>query len=360
MKSLSASYLSALQFSSEQVSTLRAIGECRGRQELFTRQTPETLEALRQAAIIESSECSNRLEGITAPHHRIEALVVNSSAPRNRSEQEIAGYRDALALIHESSPHMDFSVNVILQLHAMIYRYLPQQGGRWKMADNEIVERDARGQITRVRFRAVPSVATPQAMNDLVASYAAAGQSGSHDALVLIPLGVLDFLCIHPFTDGNGRLARLLTLLLLYHAGYELGRYISLERVNEDSKITYYEALEASSRGWHDARHNAVPWLNYFWGTILRGYREFEERVGTLAAGRGSKTVQVRRATRKRIVPFAISDIEADCPGVSRDMIRLVLRQLRDEGTIEVHGRGRAAKWVSIGDSRDRHEAENE
>lgn len=348
MKSLSPSYLSALQFSSEQVATLRAIGECRGRQDLFTRQTPETLEALRQAAIIESSECSNRLEGITAPHHRIEALVLKSSSPRNRSEQEIAGYRDALALIHESAQHMDFSVNVILQLHAFIHRYLPQQGGRWKMADNEIVERDGSGRVQRVRFRAVPAVATPQAMNDLVASYAAAEQTGSHDALVLIPLGVLDFLCIHPFTDGNGRLARLLTLLLLYRAGYEVGRYVSLERVTEDSKTTYYESLEASSQGWHDGRHSAAPWLNYFWGTILRSYREFEERVGTLAAGKGSKTRQVRRAAQKHLAPFAISDIEADCPGVSRDMIRVVLRQLRDEGLIAAQGRGRAAKWANV------------
>ena len=242
---------------------------------------------------------------------------------------------------------MDVSVNVILQLHAMIHRYLPQQGGRWKMTDNEIVERDGNGQVSRVRFRAVPAVATPQAMNDLVASYAAAKQSGVHDALVLSPLGVLDFLCIHPFTDGNGRLARLLTLQLLYHAGYEVGRYVSLERVIEDSKITYYESLEASSQGWHEGRHSSAPWLNYFWGTILRAYREFEERVGTLAAGKGSKTLQVRQATQKRIAPFAISDIEADCPGVSRDMIRLVLRQLRDEGAIEPQGRGRAAKWLS-------------
>jgi Fic family protein len=348
VKSLSAAYLSALQFSSEQVSTLRAIGECRGRQDLFTRQTPETLEALRQAAIIESSECSNRLEGITAPHHRIEALVLESSSPRNRSEQEIAGYRDALALIHESARHMDFTVNVILQLHAMIHRYLPQQGGRWKMTDNEIVERDASGQIQRVRFRAVPAVSTPQAMNDLITFYAAAEQMGSHDALVLIPLGVLDFLCIHPFSDGNGRLARLLTLLLLYRAGYEVGRYVSLERITEDSKTTYYEALEASSRSWHDGKHNVSPWLNYLWGTLLRAYREFEDRVGTLASGKGSKTVQVRRAAQKRIAPFAISDIEADCPGVSRDMVRLVLRQLRNEGLIAVQGGGRAAKWTNL------------
>lgn len=347
MKSLTPTYLSALQFSSEQVSTLRAIGECRGRQELFTRQTPETLEALRQAAVIESSECSNRLEGITAPHHRIEALVLQSSEPRTRSEQEIAGYRDALALIHESARNMDFTVNVVLQLHTLIHRYLPQQGGRWKMTDNEIVERDADGRVRRVRFRAVPAVATPQAMNDLVALYSDSEQAGSHDALVLIPLSILDFLCIHPFTDGNGRLARLLTLLLLYRAGYEVGRYVSLERITEESKATYYEALEASSREWHAGHHDAFPWLNYFWGTLLRAYREFEDRVGTLSSGKGSKTVHVRRAAQSRVAPFAISDIEADCPGVSRDMIRLVLRQLRDEGVIAVKGRGRAAKWTN-------------
>ena len=334
------------RFSSGQLGTLRAIGECRGRQDLFTQQTPEVLSTLRRAAIIESAECSNRLEGITAPHGRIKSLVLQSTTPRNRSEQEIAGYRDALNLIHESAREMTLTDNLILQFHALLYRYLPQDGGRWKMADNEIVERDADGQVVRIRFSPVSAVATPHAMKELCGGYVHAAQESLHDPLVLLPLAVLDFLCIHPFTDGNGRVGRLLTLLLLYGQGYEVGRYISLERIIEESKETYYDALEASSQGWHEYRHDVAPWLGYFWGMLLRAYGEFEERVGTLAKGRGSKTAQVRRAVERRVAPFAISDIERECPGVSRDMIRVVLRQLRDEGVIVSRGRGRGAKWV--------------
>lgn len=346
MRSLTPEYLDQISFASDQMSTLRTIGEYKGKQQLFSEQTPETLENLRQAAMIESNECSNRLEGITAPHERIEALVLQSTKPKNRSEQEIAGYRDALNLIHESSQYMDLSVNTVLQMHSMLYRYLPGDGGRWKMMDNEIVERNPDGSIKRVRFRAVSAVATLQAMNDLVQNYGAAVHEFNKEPLVVVPLTILDFLCIHPFKDGNGRVSRLMTLLLLYHYGYEVGRYISLERIFEESKETYYETLEASSQGWHDAKHNVVPWLAYFWGTLLRAYKEFEERVGTIRTGRGSKTEQVRLAVTRRTVPFAISDIEADCPGVSRDMIRLVLRQLRDEGAIVLQGKGRGAKWV--------------
>ena len=165
---------------------------------------------------------------------------------------------------------------------------------------------------------------------------------------MLVPLLVLDFLCIHPFRDGNGRTARLLTLLGLYQGGYEVGRYISLERVIEDSKETYYEALEASSQHWHEGTHDPFPWLRYFWGMLLRAYKEYEERVGAITTGRGAKTKQVREATLRQIASFAISDLERLCPGVGRDLIRLVLRQLRDDGQIVSLGVGRAAKWRRV------------
>jgi len=161
-------------------------------------------------------------------------------------------------------------------------------------------------------------------------------------AAPLAPLAVLDFLCIHPFTDGNGRVARLLTLLLLYHSNYQVGRYVSVERIIEQSRETYYDALESSSHLWHKNRHDAHPWLEYVWGVLIRGYGEFEERVDTL---KGSKTEQVRAAVGRRLGAFAISDIENDCPAVSRDMVRHVLRQMRAEGLIQVVGRGRGAKW---------------
>ena len=349
MQTLRPKYLKQISFSTEDASTLQRIGEFKGKQGLFAKQTPEILNSLQQVAIVESSESSNRLEGITASRQRLEAIILKDSTPGNRSEQEIAGYRDALALIHESAEHMEFSVNVILQLHSMIYRYLPSEGGRWKMADNQIVERNPDGSIRRVRFEPVPAFATPQAMADLVDQYRLAATVDSVEPLVAIPAAVLDFLCIHPFRDGNGRTARLLTLLLLYHFGYEVGRYISLERIFEESKDTYYDSLEASSQNWHEGQHDIHPWLRYFWGVMLRAYREFEERVGTITTGRGAKTVHIRRVVERRVGPFAISDIESECPGISRDMIRVVLRKLRDEGVLELQGHGRGAKWVKKG-----------
>jgi len=345
VKSLQRKYLDGISFSASHATTLKRLGEYRGRQELARQRAPEVLALLRRVAVIESAESSNRLEGVTAPRDRVEALVLRPTVPANRSEQEIAGYRDALNLIHESAPDMGFSVNVILQLHTLLYRYLPGSGGRWKMAPNDIVERNPDGSVRRIRFRPVAPVATPQAMDDLVTLYREAVDEG-REPLVIVPLVVLDFLCIHPFSDGNGRVARLLSLMLLYHFELEVGRYISLERVIEESKETYYGALEASSRGWHEGRHDPHPWMTYFWGTLLAAYKEFEERVGAIKDARGAKTALVEGAVRRRVKPFAISEIEAECPDVSRDMVRHVLRQMRSRGEIEVRGRGRAAKWV--------------
>ena len=346
MRTVEPYYLQNMTFTSGDASTFQKIGEYKGKQGLFTQQTPEILDSLKQVAIIESSESSNRLEGITAPRKRVEAIVKESSTPENRSEQEIAGYRDALALIHESAVHMTLSINVILQLHSMIYRYLPTEGGRWKMAENQIVERNADGSVRRVRFEPVSAFDTPGSMDRLVENYGDAIHVLSAEPLVLIPAAVFDFLCIHPFTDGNGRTARLLTLMLLYHFDYEVGRFISLERIFEESKETYYESLEASSQNWHEGQHDIKPWLRYFWGIILRAYGEFEERVGTITKGRGSKTIHVRRVIDRKTKPFSISEIESECPGVSRDMIRVVLRQLRNEGVLRLEGRGRGSRWV--------------
>lgn len=186
------------------------------------------------------------------------------------------------------------------------------------------------------------------AMTDLIARFRTALDEHLADPLVLVPLAILDFLCIHPFQDGNGRMARLLTLQVLYHFDYTVGRFISLERIFEESQESYYETLEASSQGWHEAAHDIAPWLGYFWGALLRAYKEFEERVGTLARGRGAKGDRVRAEILKRQMPFSISEIEEACPGVSRDMVRLVLRAMKTEGLIAPIGKGRSAKWVGI------------
>lgn len=344
MNSLTHTYLNNLTFSEAELSVLRDLGECRGKQELFERQKPEVLESLRTLAKIESTDASNRLEGIIAPQARLKDLVLHQTNPRNRSEQEITGYRDALELIHDSKKDMPISVNVIKQLHQLIYSYLPNDGGNWKNTDNEIVERDADGAIMRVRFKATPAVMTAQSMDLLVERYTLA-KTDNREPLVLIPLFVLDFLCIHPFQDGNGRMARLLTLLLLYHFDYEVGCFISLERLFEQSRDGYYDTLEASSQGWHEARHDVHPWANYFWGVIRKAYREFEERVGQIGEGRGSKSQQVCDAIDRMLRSFTISDLQRQCPGVSKETIQNVLKKLRDENLVELRGRGRGARW---------------
>lgn len=349
--SLSPDYLGRLRFDAQQMAALRALGEYRGKQRLYVAQSPELLSDLRQVAVVESTESSNRLEGVVVAAARLKSLVLKNAAPRSRSEQEVAGYRDALALIHASGAQMPFSEGTVLQLHGVLYRYMPQPGGHWKAANNDIVERHPDGR-SRIRFRPVQAHLTPIAMTDLVSRYRTALDQHLADPLVLVPLVILDFLCIHPFPDGNGRMARLLTLQLLYHFDYAVGRFISLERIFEESKESYYATLEASSQGWHEAAHDIGPWLDYFWGALLRAYKEFEERVGKIERGRGAKGDRVRAEILKRNLPFSISEIEAACPGVSRDMVRLVLRMMKAEGLIAPTGKGRGAKWTGLSRTR--------
>jgi len=263
-------------------------------------------------------------------------------------DADVSSITDVSATCTGVDEHMTFSTNMILQIHQIMYRYLHSQGGHWKIVDNEIVEKNSDGTIHHVRFKPVTAIKTPQSMHDLVEGYRLAINTHHQEPLVIIPLAILDFLCIHPFTDGNGRTARLLTLLLLYHFGYEVGRYISLERIFEESKETYYETLEQSSQRWHEKKHNVHSWINYFWGTLIRAYQEFENRVGSIRKGKGSKTDQVKHVVMNKITQFTISDIEKECPGVSRDMVRKILRQLRDEGIIKAVGIGRGAKWLKI------------
>lgn len=347
MHSLTPGYLEALSFGAEQLAALRSVGEYRGKQSLYFHQAPETLKSLRKVAVVESSESSNRLEGVTVSPVRLEPLVLRRTDPRSRSEQEVAGYRDALALIHESGREMAFTGNVMLQLHGLLCRYLPDKGGQWKSTNNDIIEKQPDGSV-RIRFTpTAPHLVTAQ-IQALEENYRAAAESNRHEPLVLVPLVILDFLCIHPFRDGNGRVARLLSLMLLYHSNYEVGRYISLERIIEESKETYYEMLETSSQGWHEGKHDVMPWLNYFWGVLLRAYREFEERVGEVRHGRGAKTEQVRLAALARTQPFSISELEAECAGVSRDMVRHVLRKMKVEGLVATRGKGRGTRWVVL------------
>lgn len=347
MHSFKNNFVKLLRFNPEQLSTLKVIGEYRGKQQLYFEQTPEVLETLKKVSLIESSESSNRIEGIIAPPHRIKELVLHNTNPKNRSEQEIAGYRDALSLIHESAEYMPFTSNIVLQLHSLLYKYQAGRGGHWKIADNEITEELPDG-TKKTRFKPISAVLTPTAMEELTREYQQANELQALEPLIIVPLAIFDFLCIHPFRDGNGRTARLLTLLLLYHFDYQVGRFISLERIIEESKETYYDALKKSSVNWHEGKHDVFPWLNYFWGMLLAAYREFEARVGTVKKGKGFKTEHIIQTVENKIGEFTIGDIEKACPGTSRDMIRSILRQLRDQGKIKAIGTGRGAKWVKI------------
>lgn len=326
---------------------LRSVGAIRqalGQEQLWIRQAPEALEALRQTALIQSTESSNRIEQVTAPPSRIKAIVQGKAAPANRPEQEIAGYRDALATIHTHKSDIPFTPSVLRQLHRDLFQFSPNPGGAWKNADNLITETSPDG-IERIRFRAVPAYMTPEAMDELHRAFNEAWEAEEFEKLLLIPAYVLDFLCIHPFRDGNGRMARLLSLLLLYKAGFEVGRYVSLERIVESSKETYYETLEASSVDWHENAHTLIPWTQYFLGVIQKAYHEFEERVGRVRSRRGAKTDQVLDAIRRMAGAFSISELGALCPNVSKEMIRHILQQEKADGRLESSGMGRGATW---------------
>jgi len=343
MKSLEKSYIEKLKFPSAILANTGTIREYKGKEDLYIRQSPDILEKLLEVAKIQSAESSNRIEGVTAPYKRIEKLVKESTMPRNRPEQDIAGYRDALNLIHQSHENIPLTETVVLQMHSMLYRYTGLKSGNWKQTDNEIIEIRPDGSRF-VRFKPIAWGDTPFYMSEMISLYNEYSSNQAYDPLILTPLFILDFLCIHPFLDGNGRIGRLLTLLLLYQSEFRVGKYISLERIIEDSKTNYYEALHQSSQGWHHGKHDVLPWLEYFYGTLIAVYKEFESRIG-LFRGKGSKTEQVIAAIDRFAKPFAITDIEKVVPNVSRDMIRKVLRDLRDTGKLRVTGMGRGALW---------------
>ena len=325
--------------------TLGAVDTARGREEAFRLQRPQILEALVDVARIQSTEASNAIEHVVAPRKRIEALVAEKTTPRNRSEAEIAGYRAVLDLIHDSALQIPFRPPVVEQLHRNLYQYTAVPAGRWKTIDNSIDEELPDG-TRRLRFQTVAAAETPAAMDELHRRFLDTRDAGEHHPLLLIGAYVFDFLAIHPFRDGNGRMARLLTLLLLYQSGYGVGRYVSLERLVNDAKEGYYESLQAAGVGWHEDRHTIWPWLEYLLGILVAAYREFEDRVGLLGDGRGAKTAAIERFVRDRISDqFTIADVRDASLGASDSLIGKILARLRDEGVIEPLGTGRSAKW---------------
>lgn len=329
------------------VSLIREIGEYKGKQDLYKKTAREVLENLKKVAVIQSTESSNRIEGIEASHSRIKALVQDDSKPTNRHENEIAGYRDVLNTIHTSYEHIPFSENITLQLHRDLMKYTTHVGGKYKQTSNEISEYLPDGSRI-IRFKPVEPYLVQESMKGLHQNYNDLHQLKEVDALVLVPLYVLDFLCIHPFLDGNGRLSRLLSILLLYQNGYDAVRYISLERIVEQTKEAYYDTLKRASQKWHDSDHDPLPWIEYFLSTLLASYKELDKKVSFLSEGSGTKTSIILEVIDGFIVPFTVGDIQELCPTVSIDMIRRVLKDQKQLGKVECVGKGRYAKWKKI------------
>lgn len=329
----------------EIVAMLTKIHEYKGEQNNFLGATKDTLTHLVEIAKIQSTESSNKIEGIYTSSDRLTKILKDKTHPTNRSEQEIAGYRDVLSLIHESHNYIDPKPNMILQLHKMLYKYGGIDGGMYKINDNQIQEVDATGN-KRVRFSPVPAWETPDAMEQLCRAFDEALADGEIDPLIIIPMFVLDYLCIHPFNDGNGRMSRLLTLLLLYRSGYVVGKYISIEKSIEQTKAMYYETLEDSSYGWHENENDYGHFVRYMLGVILGAYREFKDRVQIVVESGSSKAERVRGIIKNTLGVITKSEILKQCPDVSDVTVQRALADLLKNKEIIKIGGGRYTSYT--------------
>ena len=330
----------------EIVELVASIHEHKGRQDLFLEANRDELSTLMDVAIIQSTGASNRIEGIYTSDKRLEELVSQKADPHNRSEQEIAGYREVLATIHENYDYLFPTANIILQLHRDLYSYSSiTSGGKYKFADNIIAESDIEGH-QKARFIPVPAFQTEEAMTSLCNNFRTAWQDGTADKLLLTSMFIVDFLCIHPFDDGNGRMSRLLTLLLLYQAGYIVGKYISIEMLIEKTKETYYEALHASSIGWHDNESTYEPFIKYYLGIILKAYTEFESRIQYLVTKKIPKPERIKAVIDERVGKITKKEIAQFCPDISKSTIERTIAKLLKEGYIVKTGAGPATGYI--------------
>ena len=332
----------------EIVQMVGSIHEHKGKQELFLEANIDELKTLSEVALIQSTGASNRIEGIFTSDTRLEELVSQKSEPKNRSEQEIAGYREVLATIHENYEYITTRPNIILQLHRDLYSFSQGAiGGNYKNSDNIIAERDTEGN-QKIRFVPVPAYQTPEAMENLCNRFIEEWEANSIDKLILIPMFILDFLCIHPFNDGNGRMSRLLTLLLFYKAGYIVGKYVSMEMLIEKTKETYYEALESSSFNWHENDNDYEPFVKYYLGIMLKAYNEFESRVEHLKHRNLSKPDRIKNVIDQKVGKITKKEIMNLCPDISKVTVERTLTDLVKNGYIAKVGSGPTTGYVRI------------
>lgn len=329
----------------EIVALLSQIHEHKGALTLVAETNADTLTQLVEIAKIQSTEASNRIEGICTSDKRLRKLVLDKTKPQTRSEHEIAGYRDVLNTIHENHPFIPPKPSVLLQLHRDLYKFSVQPGGNYKITDNVIEETDETGRRF-VRFAPVSAWETSEAVDRLCRALEDTLNESAVDPLLVIPMFILDFLCIHPFGDGNGRMSRLLTLLLLYRAGYDVGKYVSIEKLIEQSKDSYYEALYLSDQGWHENKNNYLPFIRYYLGVILAAYREFDERARLLTAAKVSKPDRIRSILQEHLGKITKSELMAQCPDISQVTIQRTLNELVKSGEVIKLGGGRYTSYT--------------
>ena len=328
----------------EIVKKLTLISEYKGEQRLFIEAHKDELKELVEIAKIQSTEASNRIEGIFTADDRLKNLVQEKTTPRNRDESEIAGYRDVLNIIHENYDYIPINANYFLQLHRDLYKFVGNvDGGVFKTGDNIIQEEDDKGN-KKIRFRPVTAWETAESIDALCEAYRDA--KGDVDPLILNAMFILDFLCIHPFNDGNGRMSRLLTLLLLYQSGFIVGKYISIEKIIEESKETYYEVLQDSSLNWHENENDYKPFVNYMLGVIVNAYKEFESRVELVTNPNLSKSDRIREIIKNHIGTITKSELLEMNPDISDTTVQRTLAELLKNDEIKKIGGGRYTKYT--------------
>ncbi|MSS78561.1 Fic family protein [Anaerococcus sp. WCA-380-WT-2B] len=327
--------------------TIAKIHEYKGKQELYVENYPDVLEKMTDIAKIQSTKSSNAIEGIYTNESRLRELMNKKTEPKNRNEEEIAGYRHVLDIIHENYEYIEFNKNDILTLHNQLYSYsYVSNKGKFKTMDNSIVEVDAFGN-KKVRFQPMSSFETEIYFDKMVDAYNEAVKANI-PPLILIPVLIHDFLCIHPFDDGNGRISRILTLLLLYKFGYFVGRYISIEMLIEESKDSYYEELNRSSENWHTGENDELPFIKYMLGVFLKAYKECDDRFKLIGKEKLTSPERVFSVIKKSLEPLSKRDIMILCPDISQRTIERALKELQDLGKIRQVGSGRSTKYIKI------------
>lgn len=327
------------------VALVAQIHEYKGEQTLFVEAKADTLTRLLEVAKIQSTEASNKIEGIYTSDERLKKIVRDKTMPKTRNEKEIAGYRDVLNTIHQNYDYIPVKSSIFLQLHRDLYKFAGNAGGSFKSSDNVIAQEDEQGNKS-IRFQPVPAWETPAYIDAICDAFQDACKDPQCDPLILIPMFILDFLCIHPFNDGNGRMSRLLTLLLLYRAGHIVGMYISIEKLIEQSKETYYETLQESSLHWHEEENDDAPFVRYMLGVIVAAYRDFSSRVQLLVTSGMSKPERVREIVRGSIGKMTRAQIMEKCPDISRVTVERALTDMVKKGEILKIGGGRYTAYV--------------